>query len=161
MKKHPTEANQARTEEDGLPRPFDELRAQGGPESDFMRQENKIRGNTRTLRRQYAARNQPSVRVLPGIAGYCRVVGPGEKVDLLGVDLAFAKATAGWWFRAKITLALIPALLASQARHESVAQIGTCASRIVVPRRRSRLLSVVEQAVGHGRVPALVKGFTR
>jgi hypothetical protein len=48
---------------------------------DFMRQENKIRGNTRTVRRQYAARKWASVRVLPGIAGYCRVVGPGKKVD--------------------------------------------------------------------------------
>jgi hypothetical protein len=40
------------------------------------------------------------------------------------------------------TLALIPALLASQARHESVAQSGTCASRIVVPRRRRNDFSV-------------------
>src|ERR1700722_6824002 len=46
---------------------------------DFTRQENKIRGNRRTLRRQYAARNWTFVRVLPGIAGYCRVVGPWEK----------------------------------------------------------------------------------
>jgi hypothetical protein len=46
--------------------------------SGFMRQENKIRGNTRTVRRQYAARNWTFTRVLPGIAGYCRVVGPGE-----------------------------------------------------------------------------------
>ena len=46
-----------------------------------MRQENWIRGNTRTVRRQYAARKRAIVRVLPGIAGYCRVVGPGKKVD--------------------------------------------------------------------------------
>jgi hypothetical protein len=46
-----------------------------------MRQENWLRGNTRTLRRQYPARNRTFVRVLPGIAGYCRVVGPGEKVE--------------------------------------------------------------------------------
>jgi hypothetical protein len=45
---------------------------------DFMRQEKRIRGNTRTVRRQYAARNWTFTRVLPGIAGYCRVVGPGE-----------------------------------------------------------------------------------
>jgi hypothetical protein len=32
----------------------------------------------RTVRRQYAARNWTFTRVLPGIAGYCRVVGPGE-----------------------------------------------------------------------------------
>jgi hypothetical protein len=50
----------------------------GGGEPDFTRQENWIRGNTRTLRRQYAARNWVFVRVLPGIAGYCRVVGPSE-----------------------------------------------------------------------------------
>jgi len=49
--------------------------------SDFTRQEYWIRGNTRTLRRQYAARKRVIVRVLPGIAGYCRVVGPWEKVD--------------------------------------------------------------------------------
>ena len=52
----------------------------GEGEPDFTRQENWIRGNTRTLRRQYAARNWVFVRVLPGIAGYCRVVGPGEKL---------------------------------------------------------------------------------
>src|SRR5580698_6884840 len=46
---------------------------------DFMRQENRICGNTRTLKRQYAARNWTFVRVLPGIAGYCRVVGLGGK----------------------------------------------------------------------------------
>ncbi len=28
--------------------------------------------------RQYAAKELASVRVLPGIAGYCRVMGPGE-----------------------------------------------------------------------------------
>jgi hypothetical protein len=43
---------------------------------DFTRQENRIRGNTRTVRRQYAARKWTFVRVLPDIAGYCRVVGP-------------------------------------------------------------------------------------
>ena len=48
---------------------------------DFTRQEKRIRGNTRTLRRQYAARNWTFVRVLPGIAGYCRVVGPGENSE--------------------------------------------------------------------------------
>jgi hypothetical protein len=31
-----------------------------------------------------------------------------------------------------------PAPMASQARHESVAQIGTCASRIVVPLEREK-----------------------
>jgi hypothetical protein len=59
--------------------------ATAGREGDFMRQENRIRGNTRTVRRQYAARKWPSVRVLPGIAGYCRVAGPWEKVD--GLEL--------------------------------------------------------------------------
>jgi hypothetical protein len=49
-----------------------------GSEGDFMRQEKWLRGNTRTLKRQYAARNWTFVRVLPGIAGYCRVTGPGE-----------------------------------------------------------------------------------
>jgi hypothetical protein len=34
----------------------------------------QIRGNTRTVRRQYAANELASVRVLPGIAGYCRVM---------------------------------------------------------------------------------------
>ncbi len=47
-------------------------------QGDFMRQEKRICGNRRTLRRQYAARKWASVRVLPGIAGYCRVVGPWE-----------------------------------------------------------------------------------
>ncbi len=32
----------------------------------------------RTLKRQYAARNWTFVRLLPDIAAYCRVVGPGE-----------------------------------------------------------------------------------
>jgi hypothetical protein len=50
----------------------------GRREGDFMRQENWIRGNTRTVIRQYAARKLASVRLLPGIAGYCRVVGPCE-----------------------------------------------------------------------------------
>ena len=49
--------------------------------TDFMRQENRLRGNTRTVRRQYAARNWTFVRVLPGIAGYCRVAGPGGKIE--------------------------------------------------------------------------------
>ncbi len=43
-----------------------------------MRQKNKISGNMRTLKRQYAARNWPSVRLLPDIAAYCRVMGPVE-----------------------------------------------------------------------------------
>jgi len=47
----------------------------------FTRQGNRLSGNRRTVRRQYAARNWTFVRVLPGIAGYCRVVGPLEKVD--------------------------------------------------------------------------------
>jgi hypothetical protein len=38
----------------------------------------QIRGNTRTVMRQYAAKERASVRVLPGIAGYCRVTGPGD-----------------------------------------------------------------------------------
>ena len=37
-----------------------------------------IRGNMRTVKRQYAARKMSSVRVLPGIAGYCRVMGFSE-----------------------------------------------------------------------------------
>ncbi len=38
----------------------------------------QIRGNTRTVKRQYAAKEMTSVRVLPGIAGYCRVMGAGD-----------------------------------------------------------------------------------
>jgi hypothetical protein len=38
-----------------------------------------LRGNRRNVRRQYAARKWGIVRVLPGIAGYCRVVGMWEK----------------------------------------------------------------------------------
>jgi hypothetical protein len=38
----------------------------------------RIRGNTRTVKWQYAAKELASVRVLPGIAGYCRVMGPKE-----------------------------------------------------------------------------------
>jgi hypothetical protein len=38
----------------------------------------RIRGNTRTVRRQYAANEWASVRILPDIAGYCRVTGPGD-----------------------------------------------------------------------------------
>jgi len=45
---------------------------------DFTRQENWIRGNTRTVKRQYTARKLVIVRLLPGIAAYCRVVGPVE-----------------------------------------------------------------------------------
>jgi hypothetical protein len=56
-------------------------------EGDFMRQEIWLRGNTRTLKRQYAARNWTFTRVLPGIAGYCRVVGPGEKIDGWEVEI--------------------------------------------------------------------------
>ncbi len=41
---------------------------------DFTRQENWLRGNKRTLKRQYAARNWTFVRLLPDIAGYCRVL---------------------------------------------------------------------------------------
>ena len=71
----------------GAGRLFDNLKIGSGREAqgsgsgkvtngaDFTRQENWIRGNKRTVRRQYAARNWTFVRVLPGIAGYCRVVG--------------------------------------------------------------------------------------
>ena len=45
---------------------------------DFTRQEKWLCGNKRTLKWQYAARNWASVRILPGIVGYCRIVGPCE-----------------------------------------------------------------------------------
>jgi hypothetical protein len=66
---------------------------------DFTRQENWLRGNTRTLKRQYAARNWTFVRVLPGIAGYCRVVGPWEKK---AVQSPRSKATRGVRGRQKL-----------------------------------------------------------
>ena len=62
---------------------------------DFTRQENWIRGNRRTVRRQYAARNWTFVRVLPGIAGYCRVVGPVEIRSRLWCSFAQHKLW-GW-----------------------------------------------------------------
>jgi hypothetical protein len=52
-----------------------------------------LRGNRRTVIRQYAARKYGNVRVLPGIAGYCRVVGPW---DFSTTDLpATGASTAG------------------------------------------------------------------
>jgi hypothetical protein len=55
----------------------------GAPTGNFCRvtlcgKRFRIRGNMRTVRRQYAAREMASVRVLPGIAGYCRIRGPRE-----------------------------------------------------------------------------------
>jgi hypothetical protein len=57
-------------------------RVTDGVQAAFMggnrRQEKWLRGNRRTVKRQYAARNWTFVRVLPDIAAYCRVMGPRE-----------------------------------------------------------------------------------
>jgi hypothetical protein len=37
-----------------------------------------LSGNRRVVRRQYAAKKLATTRVLPGMAGYCRVTGGGK-----------------------------------------------------------------------------------